>query len=82
MALRAGLNDKIMPTLSMALVYETTPLEIAAAYTIFANQGTWVKPTTIAVFRGWRDGVNTSPRPRRSTPERLHYAEHDAGSAT
>jgi penicillin-binding protein 1B len=49
MARRAGLNDKIMATPSMALgSYETTPLEIAAAYTIFANQGTWVKPTTIA----------------------------------
>ena len=49
MARRAGLNDKIMPTPSMALgAYETTPLEIAAAYTIFANQGRWVKPTTIA----------------------------------
>jgi penicillin-binding protein 1B len=32
----------------MALgAYETTPLEIAAAYTAFANQGVWVKPTTI-----------------------------------
>jgi penicillin-binding protein 1B len=48
MARRAGLNDSIRPTPSVALgAYETTPLEIAAAYTMFANQGMFVSPTTI-----------------------------------
>jgi penicillin-binding protein 1B len=52
MAQRAGLNDSIKPTPSVALgAYETTPLEIAAAYTMFANQGKWVRPTTIALVR-------------------------------
>ena len=86
MARRAGLNDKIKPTPSVALgAYETTPLEIAAAYTVFANQGTWVKPTTIARCVS-ADGamLESAPAadPRCTRSEgRLHHAEHDAGSA-
>ena len=46
-AKEAGLNG-VQPTPSVALgSYEATPLDIAAAYTVFANHGTWVKPTTI-----------------------------------
>ena len=45
MARRSGLNDEIRPTPSVALgTYAVTPLEIAGAYTSFANGGTWVKP--------------------------------------
>ena len=56
MALRAGLNDNIRPTPSVALgAYEVTPLEIAGAYTMFANQGMLVRPTTVAMVRA-RDG--------------------------
>jgi penicillin-binding protein 1B len=52
MARRAGLNEAIKPTPSVALgAYETTPLEIAGAYTIFANQGMRVSPTTISLVR-------------------------------
>jgi penicillin-binding protein 1B len=52
MARRAGLNHAIQATPSVALgSYETTPLEIAGAYTMFANQGMRVTPTTIAVAR-------------------------------
>jgi penicillin-binding protein 1B len=58
MARRAGLNEDIHPTPSMALgAYETTPLEIAGAYTLFANQGRYVAPTTIALVRGARGAV-------------------------
>ena len=40
MARRAGLNDNIKPTPAVALgAYEATPLEIAGAYTMFANGG-------------------------------------------
>jgi penicillin-binding protein 1B len=50
---RAGLNDAIKPTPSVALgAYETTPFEIAGAYTVFANQGMHVTPTTISLARG------------------------------
>jgi penicillin-binding protein 1B len=52
MTRRAGLNRAIQATPSMALgAYETTPLEIAGAYTMFANQGMRVTPTTISLAR-------------------------------
>jgi len=52
MAHRGGLNEKIQPTPSVALgSYETTPLEIAGAYTMFANQGMRVTPSALSVVR-------------------------------
>jgi penicillin-binding protein 1B len=49
MAQRSGLNSAIRATPSVALgAYETTPLEIAGAYTTFANQGVNVKPVTVS----------------------------------
>ena len=52
MARRAGLNEYIRPTPAVALgAYEVTPLEIAGAYTMFANQGLLVRPTTISMVR-------------------------------
>jgi penicillin-binding protein 1B len=49
MARRAGLNGNIQPTPSVALgAYDVTPLEMAGAYTAFANGGVWVKPHIIA----------------------------------
>jgi len=57
MARRAGLKDNIKPTPSVALgAYEATPLEIAAAYTMFANNGVRVHPTTVMTVRA-RDGT-------------------------
>ncbi|MES1257395.1 MAG: transglycosylase domain-containing protein [Acidobacteriota bacterium] len=45
MAMRAGLNSDIRATPSVALgAYAVTPLEMAGAYTAFANGGRWVKP--------------------------------------
>jgi penicillin-binding protein 1B len=45
MARRAGLNGDIKPTPSVALgTYVVSPLEMAGAYTTFANGGMWVKP--------------------------------------
>ncbi len=53
MARRAGLNENIKATPAAALgAYETTPLEIAGAYTMFANQGMRVSPTTVTLVRG------------------------------
>ena len=52
MANRAGMNYKIQPTPAVALgSYEITPLEAAGAYTIFANQGEYVKPNFIRLVR-------------------------------
>ena len=49
LAHNAGLNEAIRATPSVALgAYEATPLEIAGAYTIFANNGVYVKPTFLS----------------------------------
>jgi penicillin-binding protein 1B len=46
LALAAGFNDRIRPTPALALgAYESTPLEIAGAYSVFANAGVASKPT-------------------------------------
>jgi penicillin-binding protein 1B len=51
-AKQAGLNEDIAPTPAVALgSYDTTPLEIAGAYTVFANQGMYVKPNWISAVR-------------------------------
>ena len=52
MANRAGMNYKIQPTPAVALgAYEITPLEAAGAYTVFSNQGEYVKPNFIRLVR-------------------------------
>jgi penicillin-binding protein 1B len=49
MARRFGLNDGIRATPAIALgAYQVTPLEIAGAYTAFANGGVRVKPVVIS----------------------------------
>ncbi len=56
MANRAGMNYQIHPTPAVALgAYEITPLEAAGAYTMFANQGDYIKPTFLKMVRG-QDG--------------------------
>jgi penicillin-binding protein 1B len=58
MARRAGLNGDIKATPSIALgAYRVTPLELAGAYTVFANGGLFVKPSAISSFR---DGNGTN----------------------
>lgn len=52
MANRAGMNYKIQPTPAVALgAYEITPLEAAGAYTMFSNQGKYVKPDFLTLVR-------------------------------
>jgi penicillin-binding protein 1B len=66
LARRAGMNMDIHPTPSVALgSYEVTPLEIAGAYTIFANSGVYVKPGFLASVRD-QDGTEIF----RAQPER------------
>jgi penicillin-binding protein 1B len=56
MAMRAGMNNNIRATPSVALgSYEITPLEAVGAYTIFANQGTYLKPYFLSLVRS-QDG--------------------------
>ena len=53
MARRAGLNYNIHPTPAVALgAYEVTPLEMAGAYTVFADGGVYVKPNYVSMVPG------------------------------
>ena len=50
-ARRAGLNGDIKATPAVALgAYQVTPLEMAGAYTVFANGGVFVKPSAVSSF--------------------------------
>jgi penicillin-binding protein 1B len=74
---QAGLNSQIKPTPAMALgAYEATPVEIAGAYTIFANKGAYVKPTFLASVTR-HDGTPAfdaaKPQTRRVLDERVAF---------
>ena len=57
LAHRSGMNEDIRPTPAIALgAYQVTPLEIAGAYTIFANEGVRVQPAFVAAIRN-QDGT-------------------------
>lgn len=52
LARKAGLNMDIQPTPAVALgAYEVKPVEIASAYTVFANHGEYVEPSMIKFIR-------------------------------
>ncbi len=76
MARRFGLNSAIRPTPAIALgAYEDTPLEIAGAYTVFANGGRRVEPSTIALVRDGQGRIVYS-NAASSTPvldDRVNY---------
>jgi len=62
----AGLNINIKPTPSIALgAYEVTPLEIAGAYTVFANKGDLIPPTFIKSIRQREGGSLFQAKPER-----------------
>ena len=64
LAKRAGMNLDIQPTPAVALgAYEVTPIEIAGAYTVFANQGVYVKPNWIKLIRDDRGHIVYSHKP-------------------
>ena len=57
-AKRAGMNEDIRATPAVALgAYEVTPVEVAGAYTIFANQGVYVQPTFISTVEAENGAV-------------------------
>ncbi|HTM48177.1 MAG TPA: PBP1A family penicillin-binding protein [Bryobacteraceae bacterium] len=63
LARRAGLGDHIQATPSLALgSYEATPLGIAGAYTIFANEGVYVRPNLVSQIKT-RSGKSLYRRP-------------------
>jgi penicillin-binding protein 1B len=75
-AKKAGLNEEIQPTPSVALgAYDTTPLEIAGAYTAFANQGLYVKPNWVSIVRAQNGSVlfQSTPETRQVLDPRVAY---------
>jgi penicillin-binding protein 1B len=71
-----GLNSDIKATPAVALgAYETTPLEIAGAYTAFANQGMYVGASLVSEMRDADEHVlyNRSPKGRPALDPRVTY---------
>ena len=68
MANRAGMNYKIQPTPAVALgSYDITPLEAAGAYTMFANQGDYIKPELPAAgaLARWQGGLTSNKNEKK-----------------
>ncbi|HWQ52071.1 MAG TPA: PBP1A family penicillin-binding protein [Bryobacteraceae bacterium] len=76
MARRSGLDGNLQPTPALALgAYEATPLDLAGAYTVFANQGVYTKPALISMVRS-PDGrvvYRHVPEQRRAMDPRVAY---------
>lgn len=76
MARAMGLNIRIQPTPSIALgAYEVTPLEIAGAYTVFANQGQLVRPNFLKSIRerGGAEVYHASIERKQAVDPRVAY---------
>ena len=77
LARKAGLNQEILATPAMALgSYETTPLEMAGAYTIFANAGIYTKPRFINTVRSAAGGpaeIKDEPEQHRALDGRVSF---------
>ncbi|MFN0167154.1 MAG: transglycosylase domain-containing protein [Bryobacteraceae bacterium] len=64
LAKQAGMNYDIKATPAIALgAYEVTPIEVAGAYTIFSNNGMWVKPHWISTVRASNNSVLYTHKP-------------------
>ncbi|MBZ5595950.1 MAG: PBP1A family penicillin-binding protein [Acidobacteriia bacterium] len=75
-AKKAGLNEDIQATPAVAIgAYDTTPLEIAGAYTVFANQGVYVKPHWITTVRAQNGAFvyQNKPETRQVLDPRVAY---------
>jgi penicillin-binding protein 1B len=58
LAKKAGMNLNVHATPSVALgAYEVTPLEMAGAYTVFSNEGVYVKPNWISMVRARNNSI-------------------------
>jgi penicillin-binding protein 1B len=76
LAMTAGFNHQLEPTPALALgAYVATPLEVAGAYTIFADRGEYVAPRCIVAvvdaegLTVWENPVRT----RRVLDARVNY---------
>jgi penicillin-binding protein 1B len=66
LAKRAGMNLDIQATPAIALgAYEVTPIEVADSYTVFVDQGTYVKANWVSLIRDQQGNVLFSAAPDR-----------------
>ena len=75
-AKKAGLNEDIQATPAVAIgSYDTTPLEIAGAYTVFANQGVYLKPYWLTTVRAQNGStlLQDKPEPKQVLDPRVEY---------
>jgi penicillin-binding protein 1B len=79
LAKRSGLNDAVQATPAVALgAYEATPLEMAGAYTPFANRGEYVRPTFITkVMANGQTVLSGSPTRRQVLDPRVTFLMDD-----
>jgi penicillin-binding protein 1B len=76
LARRSGMNLRIQPTPAVALgAYEVTPIEVAGAYTVFANQGVRAKPYWIKLVRDDKGRImhNYTPQTEAVLDPRVAY---------
>ncbi len=65
LARRIGIRSPLRPDLSLALgASPVTPLEMTAAYTLFANQGLWHPPFAITRVKDHQGNITLWPHPR------------------
>ena len=68
LAHKAGINEDVKATPAMALgSYDATPLEMAGAYTVFANNGVRVQPIFIDDVRGVNGASMFRSKPQTKT---------------
>ena len=75
-AKRAGMNEDIRATPAVALgAYEVTPVEVAGAYTIFANQGVYVQPTFVSTVEAQNGAVafRSAPKTHAAIDPKVAY---------
>ena len=75
-ARNAGININVHATPSVALgAYEVTPLEMAGAYTVFSNEGVYVKPSFISMVRARNNATiyKNKPESHQALDPRVAY---------
>lgn len=65
LARQVGLGERVEPTPAIALgAYEATPLQVAGAYTVFANYGRYLQPYWIEQIRDEHGRIIYKAQPR------------------
>ena len=76
LAHKAGISEDVKATPAMAIgSYVATPLEMAGAFTMFANQGTKVTPTLVSLIRETNGKVllDQKPETKQVLDPRVNY---------